>query len=678
MDLQPQPEAKNFIATLSPAEVAQVNAVVGGRDIYDAVLPNVNWSRFGYEQFINLNYAHPDFANVHVADSDFGPNSLGKQEIRLTRSGQQLFSYVLDEVTLECGLRFDSPPSFTGITELRFRITQADGLKWYEQGALSQAEIDEGCFRPDNVVGSIAIYAGIGDLVPGIYGPRKIAHLFRWSCIDNAGQMAWCDALYVDGEELVIGLPVDWMNDPARVYPVQAMGHGDTFGATGSGATLYGPAANRQFATYMGAAPEDGTVDSVSAWIRPEGYSWTFGYFEDTGATLPGTLLGDSAGGIPAGGSVKTYVTQDLDAGVPITAGDEVWAGANRLGGYFYYDDTPGNTWVYWTGFAYVEGTLQSYSSPGGPGDRQFAFHLNYTPAAGGALSPDNLTQAQSIDSPGIVEAAAMSPADLDQVQTLDAVTVIQAHVVTPASLQQSQSIDITSLLQAHVMTPNGLQQLQTLDGAGITEAAAISPADIDQAQTIDSPAISEAGTLDPAAVTQSQTLGVSGIVQAHVLVVDDLMQSQSISVPALVLSGVLSPADVMQAQGIDAAILVQAHVMSPASMQQAQSIESLTLTLVLMPADLMQGHTLQAVVIDQASTISPADLEQLQALDAAALSSAYLQPNGLTQGQTISFRFVIPDGSVLLLANNTRELQLEDGTVINLLADATTKIKVH
>lgn len=467
------PGNSNFIATLSQSELAQVNAIIGGRDIYDAVLPNINWGKFGEpgsDKFLNLNYTHPSFASVHIGDSDFGPNSLGKNEIRLTRSGQQIFSYVADDLTLEAGVRFDSPPSVTGLTELRFRIACSPGLSWFPQGELSQADIDDGAIRPANVVGSIAVYAGMGNVSHGVWGPRKVAHLFRWSVKSKSGLWAWCDALLIDGEFLLIRLPVDWLNAlPMSEYPVQAMGHrvdtGSTFGASGSGATEYLVAINRQFASPMGAAPEDGTADSISAYVKPQSANFTFGIFSESGG-LPATNLRDTGGGNPAGGTSKTYITQNLDSGLAITSGPNYWVGSNRdATSSWYYDSTPG-TDSKWESHSYADGALSDYGGfPSDATDKILAFYINYTPAGGaGSETASGTLAAQSSTVSGSAKKTGKGSGTL-QAQN-SAIIAAAIRIITAAGTPASQS-STASGAATRTITGSGTPQSQDSTAAG-------------------------------------------------------------------------------------------------------------------------------------------------------------------------------------------------------------------
>lgn len=90
-------------------------------------------------------------------------------------------------------------------------------LDFFYQGELTQAEIDEGCIRPENVVGSYAAYhASKRD---NGYKTGKAFHIYRPFAIDAKGQTTWCDLkIEVEAQIAHIVIPIDWLK--AAVYPV--------------------------------------------------------------------------------------------------------------------------------------------------------------------------------------------------------------------------------------------------------------------------------------------------------------------------------------------------------------------------------------------------------------------------------------------------------------------------
>ena len=81
---------------------------------------------------------------------------------------------------------------------------KSKGLDFFYQPPLTQKEIDEGAFRPENVVGSYAVYASEQktNYVGGkLYRTGKVGHIFRPKIIDSAGTEVW-GKLNIDTEFL--------------------------------------------------------------------------------------------------------------------------------------------------------------------------------------------------------------------------------------------------------------------------------------------------------------------------------------------------------------------------------------------------------------------------------------------------------------------------------------------
>lgn len=99
---------------------------------------------------------------------------------------------------------------------------QTKGLNFYPQPALTQEEIDEGAFRPENVVDSIAIYHSTkrDNKVGGMeYKAGKFGHLYRVEAIDADGNKTYgTQVVDVNAGTLTKELPQQWL-DNAK-YPV--------------------------------------------------------------------------------------------------------------------------------------------------------------------------------------------------------------------------------------------------------------------------------------------------------------------------------------------------------------------------------------------------------------------------------------------------------------------------
>lgn len=198
---------------------------VGASNRSDNFIPNANISLWDDEVWINLN---PEFCKIELNDSKAKSDFVdGEASIRYGTSKIRVWR--LNETVIEYAVVFAEIPN---ITQLEFVLTHSDGIEFFQQPALTDDEIKNGAIRPDNVVGSLAVYSKKSG---GKYRTGKICHLYRWQAIDAGGNTAWCDDLQKIGDKLIIGLPTKFLS--SAKYPVTLMGAGDTIGIQTAGAS---------------------------------------------------------------------------------------------------------------------------------------------------------------------------------------------------------------------------------------------------------------------------------------------------------------------------------------------------------------------------------------------------------------------------------------------------------
>lgn len=113
---------------------------------------------------------------------------------------------------------------------------ETEGLDFFYQPELTQEEIDEGAFRPENVIGSHAVYHStkknhiIGQTN---YGTGKAFHIYRPKIIDSNGWEVWGE-LNINTEQNIqtVAMPLDFWDN--AVYPIRHA-TGETFGNTSAG-----------------------------------------------------------------------------------------------------------------------------------------------------------------------------------------------------------------------------------------------------------------------------------------------------------------------------------------------------------------------------------------------------------------------------------------------------------
>lgn len=102
----------------------------------------------------------------------------------------------------------------------------SNNLDFFYQPALTAKEISDGCIRPENVVGSYAVYHKTGrnnrkynngDEVNYMVG--KLCHIYRPEAIDANNNKVWCD-LDIDEENGTLAITVPQSFLDTAVYPV--------------------------------------------------------------------------------------------------------------------------------------------------------------------------------------------------------------------------------------------------------------------------------------------------------------------------------------------------------------------------------------------------------------------------------------------------------------------------
>jgi hypothetical protein len=107
---------------------------------------------------------------------------------------------------------------------------ETSGLDFFYQPELTAEEIAQGSFRPENVVGSYAVYhqtkGGINDINGKEYKVGKAFHIYRPHIIDATGAETWGN-LHIENGIYSVEIPQDFLDK--AVYPIKS---NDTFGYT--------------------------------------------------------------------------------------------------------------------------------------------------------------------------------------------------------------------------------------------------------------------------------------------------------------------------------------------------------------------------------------------------------------------------------------------------------------
>ncbi len=252
------------------------------------------------------------------------------------------------------------------------------GLAFHYQGPLPDRLLKRGATRPDNVVGSYAVYhATKRDNAAGgnEYRTGKFCHIYRPKAVDANGVETWCElAIDVEGELLTVTVPEKFLEE--AVYPVTV---DPTFGYTSAGATNFGWG-NDQVDSHKANPGTSGTCESMSWYASGTGNA--------KGIIVKAsdeTIITDGVTAPVAMGSLGWH-TANFGTDPSVTAQDYylgfVWAGSGSI-----YGDLVGGT----ASEAYDPSN--SYTTPTNPTDFEYyddwslSIYATYTAAAGGAIA---------------------------------------------------------------------------------------------------------------------------------------------------------------------------------------------------------------------------------------------------------------------------------------------------
>ncbi len=231
-------------------------------EIKDQNTPEVKLRKWGDETYIKVTY--PDILPVSLKEED--------SKLKWVNGNKEVHLYPIEK-----GFEFEivlleKPASNKIVINI-----ESQGLNFYYQPELTQKEKDEGAFRPENIIGSYAVYheskTGNYEAFPGgkNYMAGKAFHIYRPRINDAEGKWAWSEQEFILDEngngQQIITIPQDFLDN--AVYPIRHAG-GDTFGYTTEGSSNFGSIAqsvsdtSEMFAmTYN--LSEDGNVTQMSA-----------------------------------------------------------------------------------------------------------------------------------------------------------------------------------------------------------------------------------------------------------------------------------------------------------------------------------------------------------------------------------------------------------------------------
>ena len=259
------------------------------------------------------------------------------------------------------------------------------GVDFFYQPALTQQEIDEGAIRPENVVGSYAVYASEqkANWKGGKeYKVGKVGHIYRPKIYDATGKECW-GSLSVDKEagKLSVEIPQEFLDK--AVYPVVV---DPTFGYTTVGATSDYPGTSYVVSSLFTSPIDMGEVTIITAYVA---YA-SSGYYHFKGLLINHGDLTIAANGVTnesphAPSTAFAWIAATFASNPTLSSSTEYLVGSINSGsGLAYkYDDGAANQ-------ANID-TTNNYTTPANLGsvlhyDRVYSIYATYT-AGGGETS---------------------------------------------------------------------------------------------------------------------------------------------------------------------------------------------------------------------------------------------------------------------------------------------------
>lgn len=268
-----------------------------------------------------------------------------------------------------------------------YKIEGAEDFNFYYQPELTEEEIAEGAERPENVVGSYAVYhktKANHRVSDTNYATGKVFHIYRPKAIDANGLTIWVELKYQNGLLSVIIPPIFLKN---ASYPVVV---DPTFGYTSLAAT--------------GASLTGNTIRLSTTWTMPENgdvTQLTIQNANTAGVTLRPVIYNDSDDTLVTAGAQASFAaTADTTCGnasneqqnAPISA---------TLSASTNYDFGPWHSstirFCYDTGTHELRGDAFTYHATNPPSNpfvedstltsRNYAIYATYTASGGGSTT---------------------------------------------------------------------------------------------------------------------------------------------------------------------------------------------------------------------------------------------------------------------------------------------------
>jgi hypothetical protein len=409
-----------LIFTIPAKDKNSVKTIIGDElSTPQEFLPSIKLSRWDDEVSFKVGF---DVSAITKASRTF--SNLGNNNYQLTTPLLDFKIYPLpaDKQMEDGGLEFEiilkaKPPTNKIILPI-----ETTGLDFFYQPALTQEGIDHGAIRPENVVGSYAVYHSTKSNDYSLRGGKnyrtgKAFHIYRPKVIDNIGAWAWADLnVDVPGHKLTVTIPQAFLD--SAVYPVRHAA-GLTLGYTTIGASSDNNSANYAIATNWTMPGAAGVASNIKACV------WAANNFKlaiYSNADPKALIANSSSGELTAptnkptqdsewtGGAITASLAASTEYFLVINRANNAtyiaWDGSTDAGPYVSntYSTFPQATIGSWTAYNFRLSLYVTYAAGGGA-----TYNESVTFSSTPALSHNS--QADLLGSVALASTPTLSPA---------------------------------------------------------------------------------------------------------------------------------------------------------------------------------------------------------------------------------------------------------------------------
>jgi hypothetical protein len=355
-------------------------------------LPSIKLSRWDDEVSLKIGF---DVSAILKGQRVFADLGNSNYKLSTPRLNFKIYSLPPDKQMEDGGLEFEIILKSKPPTNIITMPIETAGLDFFYQPPLTQEEIDHGAMRPENVIGSYAVYhstknGDYSNLGGKNYRAGKAFHIFRPKVTDNLGAWIWA---YLDinktAGQMMITIPQAFLD--SAIYPVTI---DPTIGNTGTGAstdtagigTLHGSARGQADAT-------GGTASKVTmrCYVASGSLTLEMGYYSDKAGPYPDALIAaDNVTGITVSNTSEAWKDSNAISGT-ITANAYYWPAFLKTAGTpslsYKYDAETGGVKYVAAGGPHMPATFPGSASTA---NQRVSIYITY--AAGGATYNEGVT----------------------------------------------------------------------------------------------------------------------------------------------------------------------------------------------------------------------------------------------------------------------------------------------